>query len=307
VGLIKYFKEAFLFHWNLLAFAGAMGFALLSGHPDVGIPLVFAGEAAYLGLLATNPRYQRSVDAQEAKADRQRASAESVDRLLQALPAAQVRRFQSLRRRCLELRQIAQQMRDTQGIDPVQSLDDMQLTDLDRLLWTDLRMLYTEYMLDRFLESTSVEQLQAEITRIERRIAGAAKDPNSPATQRILPTLQEGLETARARLANREKARENRELLQVEIESLEAKIQSINEMAINRHDPDFIRGQVDQIVRGLVRTEQTMNDLEVASGGQAFDATVPKILLHEIAPDAANEAEEEPRRQRQTEDGIHFL
>ena len=305
MGLFKYIKDAFLFHWNLLAFAGGMGFALLSGHPDVAVPVVLAGEAAYLGLLATHPKFQRHVDAQEAKAGRQQATAEAVDRLLQALPPAQVRRFQTLRRRCLELRQIADQMRDTQGIDPVHALDEMQLTDLDRLLWTDLRMLYTQQMLDRFLATTTEEQLQGEITRLERRIASAEKEPDSPATQRILSTLQEGLETARARLANREKARENRELLQLEIESLEAKIQSINEMAINRHDPEFIRGQVDQIVRGLVRTEQTMNDLESMTGGQSYDTVVPKILLHESAVET--ETEEEPIRKRQTEDGIRFL
>ena len=31
----KYLKTAFLYHWNLLAFAGGMGFAALSGLPDV--------------------------------------------------------------------------------------------------------------------------------------------------------------------------------------------------------------------------------------------------------------------------------
>ena len=43
MGLGKYIKKAFLFHWNLLAFAGGMGFALISGHPDVFAPLVLAG------------------------------------------------------------------------------------------------------------------------------------------------------------------------------------------------------------------------------------------------------------------------
>ena len=33
MGLGKYIKKAFLFHWNLLAFAGGMGFALISGPP----------------------------------------------------------------------------------------------------------------------------------------------------------------------------------------------------------------------------------------------------------------------------------
>ncbi len=72
MGLGKYIKKAFLFHWNLLAFAGGMGFAFLSGHPDVFAPVVLAAETAYLGFLGTHPRFQRHVDAQEHKATRAR-------------------------------------------------------------------------------------------------------------------------------------------------------------------------------------------------------------------------------------------
>ena len=41
VGLGKYMKRAFLNQWNLLAFLGGLGFAMLTGHPDVFIPLVW--------------------------------------------------------------------------------------------------------------------------------------------------------------------------------------------------------------------------------------------------------------------------
>ncbi len=75
MGLRKYIKKAFLFQWNLLVFLGGMGFALLSGHPDVAIPLVLAGETAYLGFLGTHPRFQKYVDAQEHKAARAQADA----------------------------------------------------------------------------------------------------------------------------------------------------------------------------------------------------------------------------------------
>ena len=52
---------------------GRLGFALLSGHPDVYIPLVLAGEAAYIGVVGTHPKFQRYVDSIEAKEDRARA------------------------------------------------------------------------------------------------------------------------------------------------------------------------------------------------------------------------------------------
>ena len=47
---MKYLKTAFLNHWNLLAFFAGTAFALLSV-PDVVLPLVAAGEIAYVVLL----------------------------------------------------------------------------------------------------------------------------------------------------------------------------------------------------------------------------------------------------------------
>jgi hypothetical protein len=305
VGLGKYIKKAFLFHWNLLAFAGGMGFAVLSGHPDVFAPLVLAAEAAYLGFLGTHPRFQRHVDAQEHKAARAQANAEAVERLMRALPPAQLRRFQALKDRCLAVRSIAEQLRAPDGEAPLRSLDELQLADLDRLLWIYLRTLYTQHMLERFFQSTSMQDIQSEIKRLEERIRRLDKEPESANRTRIRQSLQGNLETGKSRLANLEKARENYDLLQAEIENLETKIQSITELAINRSDAEAITGQVEQITQGLVRTEQTINDLGFATGGESFDLTVPSILSREVAGGAQIGQEASPPRRRQDE--IQFL
>jgi hypothetical protein len=308
VGLGKYIKKAFLFHWNLLAFLGGMGFAVLSGHPDVALPLVLAAEAAYLGFVGSHPRFQRFVDAQDHKIARAEADAEAVERLKKSLPPAQLRRFQALRDRCLALRQIADQLRDPTGADPIRSLDELQLSDLDRLLWIYLRMLYTQHMLERFFESTSGDQIQAEIRRLEDRIRRLEKEPESTnrARGRIRQSLEANLETCHSRLSNLMKAKENHELLQAEIENLETKIQSITELAINRGDAAAITGQVEQISQGLMRTEQTINDLGFATGVESFDLTVPTILSREVATPGEVEPEPPPRR-RQRENEIRFL
>jgi hypothetical protein len=306
VGLGKYIKKAFLFHWNLLVFLGAMGFAFLSGHPDVAIPLVLAGETAYLGFLGTHPRFQKFVDAQEHKAARAQADALAVERLLKALPPAQLRRFQSLRDRCLALRQIAEEIREPAGADSLRALDEIQLSDLDRLLWIYLRTLYTQHMLERFFENTSADQIQSEIRRLEDRIKRLEKGPDAAKQSRLLQSLQGNLETCRARLSNIAKARENYDLLQAEIGNLETKIQSITEMAVNRSDAEAITGGVEQITQGLLRTEQTINELGFVTGAPEFDLTVPTILSRAAA--RPNNVEQEPpipRRQRQDE--IQFL
>lgn len=103
VGLGKYLKAAFLFPWNLLAFGGAMGFALLSGQGDIFVPLVVAGEVAYLGFLGAHPRFQKYVEATAAKEHRQQSTVsadQQVRRLMMELPPRHLQRFEALRGRC---------------------------------------------------------------------------------------------------------------------------------------------------------------------------------------------------------------
>jgi hypothetical protein len=317
VGLGKYLKKAFLNHWNLLAFLGGLGFALISGHPDVFVPLVLAGEATYVGVVGTHPRFQRHIDVQEAKINRQQGSelaAEAYQRMLKALPQRQLRRFENLREQCASLRRIAQQMRATEdlgGSSVPMPLEDLQLGGLDRLLWIYLRLLYTRTMLDQFFERTSESQIQSEIDRLERRIAGLPSE-GSPASPRqtIRAALTDNLETCRGRLANLQKARENSDLVEAEIERLENKIRSITEMAINRQDPQFVTGEVDQVASSLISTEAAMNELQFATGLGPIDDATPRIFPRgtETGTAVPPPQEEPPRpRTRQTEDGIQYL
>ena len=285
----KYLKKAFLNHWNLLLFLGGMGFALLSRRPDVYVPLVLAGEAAYLGAVGGHPRFQRRVDMEESRANRQREAIEAIERILRTLPPAKVRRFEELRERCLALRQIARQLTgpddSSRRFEP-DALDELHLSGLDRLLWIHLRLLYTQHMLDRFFERTSEKQIQDEIRRLEDRIRQLSRTPeaNSPYRQGVLKAVEDNLATCQARLDNYRKARENSELVQAEIERLESKIRSITELAINRQDPQFVSGEVDSVAQSLVRTERTMNELQFATGLAPVDDLVPSILPRGLDP-----------------------
>ena len=62
----KYLKAAFSYHWNLLAFLGGAAFALISGAPDVLLPVVVAGEIA--GGLAEGERVVAAIDRPEVVA-----------------------------------------------------------------------------------------------------------------------------------------------------------------------------------------------------------------------------------------------
>lgn len=293
MGFARYLTAAFKNRWNLLALFGSLGFAALSGAPDVFVPLVLAAELTYVGLLGGNSKFQRYVDAQAAKITRAQGTAnadQTLQRLMNSLPDNMRQRFETLRRRCLELRQIAMELKDPTlvkapgGVPTLQTdnpLEEMQFAGLDRLLWIYLRLLFSQYALDRFLMRTSDEQIQKDITRLEVQLGGVPANSEDLQQQKIRKTLEDNLATSRARLANLQKARDNREIVRLEIDRLENKIQSLSEIAINRQEPDFISGQVDQVVTSMVQTEKTMNDLQFATGLEVSDDTVPELLRRE--------------------------
>jgi chemotaxis protein histidine kinase CheA len=280
VRLFNYLKAAFLYRWNLLAFLGGMGFALVSGRPDVFCPLVLAGEVAYLGLLGTHPRFQEYVNAREAKSARREVGVspeQAVERILTLLPEKVARRFEALRAQCLELRQIAREIRGTSEPESP-PLEELQLAGLDRLLWIYLRLLFTQHMLERFFQRTSQSDIQKDIDSLQERLGRLAQGPDDPQKQRVRKTLDDNLTTCRERLANFQKARDNSEFVQLEIERLENKIRSLSELAVNRQEPGFISSQVDQVASGLAQTERTMSELQFATGLQTIDEEVPELL-----------------------------
>jgi len=276
----NYIKTAFLNQWNLLAFLGAAAFGVVSGAPDIVLPLVAAGEVAYLGLLATHPKFQKYVDAQQAKAARTTASVaaeRALERITKSLPRESLDRFHALRTRCLELQQIAHELKHPGKLPAQLPFEDFQADSLDRLLWIHLRLLYTEFALQRFLRKTSEKQIQEDIESAEARLARIPADTQSAQQQRIRKALDDNLQTLRDRLANLQKARDNYELVKLEIERLENKIRSVSELAVNRHEPDYISGQVDQVAASMLETEKTMNELRFATGLETVEET-PDLL-----------------------------
>jgi hypothetical protein len=281
VGLAKYFKTAFFQRWNLLAFLCGAGFALMSGVPGALLPLIAAGELAYLGLLGTHPKFQQYVDAQAAQASRAQHSLTNqqvLARINKSLPRESLARFESLRAQCLELQQIAAELKHPGKTAVDAALDDFQISGLDHLLWIYLRLLYTQFALARFLQKTSQADIQKTIAALDRQIHTIPAEPGDSQTQRVQKALQDNLDTNRDRLANWKKAQDNYELVKLELDRLETKIRSLSEMAVNRQEPEFISGQVDQVASSMVETEKTMNDLQFATGLDALQDDVPELL-----------------------------
>jgi hypothetical protein len=281
MGFGKYIKAAFANRWNLLAVFGGVGVAVVSGVPDIVLPLVLAAEAAYLGLLGTHSKFQKYVDAKEAasqRKDQSQSTQQALQQILRQLPPQALARFEKLRSQCLELRQIAADLAHSPSGEIGAPLESMQLAGLDRLLWIFLRLLFTEFSLRKFLERTGTQQIKQEISFNEQRLKQLPADDTSPHTQKMRRTLEDSLQTGKDRLANYEKAKANHELVQLEIDRLESKIKSLAELSVNRQEPDFISGQVDQVAGSMLETEKTMNELQFATGLAPLDEEVPELV-----------------------------
>jgi hypothetical protein len=66
---------------------------------------------------------------------------------------------------------------------------------------------------------------------------------------------------------------------------LENKIRSLTEMAVNRQEPDYISGQVDQVAASMLETEKTMNELQFVTGLDAVE-DAPALLQTDVARSA---------------------
>ncbi len=279
--MLKYIKKAFLNQWNLLIFAGGMGFAALSGRPDIAIPLVMAGEAAYLGLLGTHPKFQDYVKAQEAKIGRQVSSQQNqqvLEKIKSSLPKKQYDRYSSLRQRCLHLGQISDDLKTPTDNNPNERLESLQTKGLDRLLWVYLRLLFSQHSLDRFFDTVSEKRIKNDLERIVFQIEELGPDDNSAHQAKIRRTLMDNKATLQERMDNYTQAQGNYQFVSLELERVENKIKSLAEISVNRQDPEYISGQIDAVANSMKETERTMNDLQFVTGLGDLDEEAPELM-----------------------------
>ena len=279
-GFWQYVKRAFVQHWNLLAFGAGVAAGALSGHADVVIPLVAASEMVYLAGLASHPRFQAAVDAsthQAAKAEAKATVTEpALQRIFVTLDPRSRARFEELRKRCRELRQLALGPAAAEGPAEVASLH---LEGINRLLWVFLKLLYSKHALERFLATTDEKEIRESIADLENRLESlgpVAED--TPAEVRNRRSLVDTLASANLRLNNLARARENHEFILIELERIDSKITSIAELAVNRQDPNFVTTEVDGVAATMEQTERAMTDLQLVSGIDQATAPPPSFL-----------------------------
>lgn len=283
----KYIKAAFKNRWNLLGLAGGFGFSLLSGHPEIGFALVAAVELAWLGFVGTHPTFRKYVDHRESeqlKESGEKSAEYRMRQMINSLPRGAQQRFEQLMERCEELRKISKQYQAAHGAgETVGSISDVRLSGLDRLMWLFLKLLYTENSLNRFFETTTIDEIEKEIRQVTNRLEREKSRPENKQRERIIATLQDSLQTCQQRRTNFEQARDSYELVKAEQKRLENKIRSIAEMGISKGDPGTLSSQVDAAAGSIQETEKTLGELEFITGfSTSEDEVIPEIVPRKV-------------------------
>ena len=162
----------------------------------------------YLVSLTGIPRFRAAIDA-KVHAERTRggqeeqgqAPAVSLTQLLKGLDPKARQRFDALRVRCLEMQRIAHGIRGQAGDSG--KTDEIRAPALDRLLWSFLRLLYSQQALSRFLSSTDDKEIQRRLDDLKARQA-KARERND---ERIIKSLSDSIVTSELRLENYTKCR----------------------------------------------------------------------------------------------------
>ncbi len=285
--MFNYLKKAFLNQWNLLLFAGGCGAATIAaatGNQELAqviLPAVMAVEIGYLGLLGTHPKFQKYVDAQAAKANRQRNSQDNkqiLEKIRRGLPEHLYDKYRSLKQRCLRLGAIANDLKTPNSISSALDLDSMQSKGLDRLLWVYLRLLYSRHALEQFFDTVSEKKIESDLKRISKQLEELGVDDHSAHSAKMRRALTDNRATLQERLDNYRRAHGNFEFVSLELERVENKIKSLAELTVNRQDPEYISGQIDAVADSMMETERTMNDLQFVTGLGDVDEEAPELI-----------------------------
>jgi hypothetical protein len=285
-GLRQYVRHAFLYPWNMLFFLGGVALAAMSPHPDAFIPIIGGLELAYLTGLSSIPRFRTAIDAKiaakaragRASSDTSNSSQQSLERILESLPAPALRRFLLLRQRCFEMRSIASGVRGQADTGP-DSAESIRTPALDRLLYLFLRLLASQNGLDRFLRSTSEKDLSTKLADVRTRLEAA----KTAGDERVTNSLQDSVADAELRLENYRKAAKDAEFVAIELDRIETKIQALMEVGVSRQDPDYLSHQVTAAAESMQHTEAAVNELQHLTGLADQIEEPPAILESTIA------------------------
>jgi len=260
-------------NWVGLAAFGLLGL-LNPGFWLMGLGIEFA----YLGALASNGRFQRTVVASQQWEARRTWQAR-VDELVQQLGAEAQGRYRALEKRCGSI--LDQQQRAA----ALPSGLEAQGEGLGRLLWLYLRLLLTRQAIDRIVRESAgtndgADRLEDRIRKLEAQLAEGSVG------EELRRSLTGQTEILKQRLQKRCEARDKLTFLDAELTRLQEQVELIREQAVLATDPQVVSARIDQITATLDGTTQWIREQQ-----QIYGAA--EDLLSEPPPLSMKQAEKQ--------------
>lgn len=270
-GFAKYIAAAFnarpfgMFvapNWIGLAAVG-----LLAATVDPWFLAVGAGaELGYLLLLATNPRFQRTVASKPLEASRAEWN-DRIQRLHHRLLGDDRERYDALADRCRSIIDL-----QTHGGAELPHGVDAQADGLGRLSWMFLRLLVARHTISSVLSADDMESLEARAKTLERKAA------DQSAAADLRRSLAGQAEILNQRIAQRNEAARKLAYIDAELARIEEQVELIREQAALSTDPELLSRRIDEITATLGGTGQWIRDQQQVYGAMEDLLTEPPPL-----------------------------
>ena len=258
----KYIKAAFNARpFGMLIPPNWIGLALfgLLGLMNPGFWVIGAGlELGYLGVLVTNGRFQRAIQARQSAASENQWDGK-VEALVGRLNESDQRRYVALLARC---RSILEHQGQAAGESMASGLES-QSTSLSRLAWLYLRLLLMRQAIDKVL----VDDTDPANRRLEQRIADLHQRlADESISDDLRRSLTGQLEILEQRKAQRSEGTEKLAFLEAELTRIHEQVELIREQAVLSTDPELLSQRIDDIAATLGGTSQWIRDQQQVYG-----------------------------------------
>lgn len=247
---------------------GLTAFGLL-GMANPGFWVLGAGlELGYLLTLATNRRFQQTVDARPITAARQEWN-DRIQRVLSRLTPEDRRVYDELSERCRSILEL--QLQGTTDSPP--GLE-TQADGLGRLSWTFLRLLLARRTIGTVLGGARNDlELQRKIAALERQ------QQQLGLSEELARSIGGQLEILRQRLTQRSEGDRKLVFIEAELERIQQQVELIREQAAVSSDSDLLSRRIDEITATLGATGQWIRDQQQVYGAMEDLLTEPPPLV----------------------------
>jgi hypothetical protein len=253
---INFVKEAFNIQYNWIALVGAGLFALVSGSL---LPIILAAgaELMYLATVSQNPQFQRLVRSWKLGDEFKQRQQQFAEMLNNLSPEAKTR-YARLAQVCGYVRANFSQLSSTSKIF-LQQMDSR----LDGLLHGYARLLLVSSQQQQYLKGTDPNDIKKEIAALQKAMSS---DP--PKVQDI---NKKRIEILNKRIEKYQKICENQEVVNAQCSAVEDVLHLVRDQSVTMRDPQQVSDQLDNLVRDVEQTEQTVQQVEAIFGGVTQD------------------------------------